>query len=70
MNSLYSFSNVKCIYTFVLKFSDSSISEFSFTSILDVSKKIDAKTFPKSKDNNIRSTIATLYSISATLALF
>ncbi len=70
VNSSCSLSNAKYVYIFALKFSDSSISKSSFTSISDIFKKIDIKTFPKSKDNNIRSVIAILCSISTILTFF
>ena len=62
--------NAKYIYTFTLRFSDSSISEFSFTSISNTSKGIDVKTFPKLKGNSIHSIIITLYSIFTILTFF
>ena len=70
MNSLYSPSNVKYVYTSALKLSDSSISESSFISMSDTSKEIDTKMFPKLKDNSICLAIAILRSISTTLAFF
>ena len=49
MNSSYSPSNAKYIYTSTLKFSNSFISESSSASISNTSKDIDTKIFPKLK---------------------
>ena len=70
MNSLYSLSDAKYIYIFVLNFSDLSISESSFSLIFDMFKDIDIKTFSKSIENSIYSVIAMLYSIPVMLTFF
>ncbi len=54
----------------MLKFSDSSISESSSSSMSNTFKDIDIKTFPKSMRNNIRSIITILRSISTMLTFF
>ena len=47
-------SNIKYIYILILKFSDSFISESFFSSIFNIYRDIDIKTFPKSIENDIR----------------
>jgi len=70
VNSLYSFSNAKCIYIFTLKFFNSSVFKSSSNSISNMFKGINIKTFLKLIDNNIRSVIIILYSIFIMLTLF
>ncbi len=70
INSLYFPSDVKYIYTSALNSSDSSVSESSSSSMSNIFKGIDMKTFPKSMKDNIRSTIAILYSVSIMLVFF
>ena len=70
VNSLCSLLNIKYIYTPILNSSDSSVSESFFGSIFDIFKSTNIKTFPKSIESNIRSTITTLRSISTILMFF
>ena len=70
VNFSYFLSNAKCIYTFVLNSSDSSVSVSSSGSIFDVFKDIDMKAFPKSIGGIIRSIIIMLYSAFIILAFF
>jgi len=70
VNSLYSPSDIKYIYIFILKFSNLFISESSSTSMSDISKEIDIKMFLKSKDNDIYPIIVTLRFIFIILAFF
>ncbi len=64
------FSNAKCIYIFILKFSNLFISEFFFNSMFDMFKRIDTKILPKSMGNNIRFVIIILHSIFIILTFF
>ncbi len=70
VNSLYFFSSVKCVYTFVLSSSDSSVSESSSGSMFDTFKDIGMNVFLKSMKSNICSVIAMLYSTFVMLMFF
>ncbi len=64
------FLSVRCVYIFILKFSNLSISESSLVLMSDTSKDIDMNVFSKLKGNGIRFVIVTLYSMFAMLTFF
>ncbi len=70
MNSLYFLLNIRYIYIFALNFFDSFISESFFSSIFNIFKDIDIKTFSKSIKDNIRFIITMLYFTFAILTFF
>ncbi len=70
MNSLYSFSDAKCVYISILNSSDSFIFKVFFNSMFNMFKSIDIKAFSKSIEGSICFVITILHFVFVILAFF